>query len=146
MRTAHTKEQRIQKQFFNTLHMWWGDDLTNFPFEPLVKFDPTISVRHFFRLRSTKLLLKLWTKAKESARDEGKSPLLVTKVEGAWFCISPLSMSMSDCGSVLTRRLGGDSVEIQSIDDFMLSFEDANPSLFKTKPKLVVKTRAKKTA
>lgn len=142
--TARQRDQLGQKQFFDLLHMWWGDDTEHFPFEPFVKFTDAIVSRHFFR--PTKYLLDCWQQAKVIAVDEGKSPLLACKVEGSWYCIAPLSMSMSDTGSVLTRRLGGDCVEIMSIDDWMLSFEDANPSLFKKQPKLTVKTRTKKTA
>lgn len=124
-----------------------GDDIItpdNFPFAIEVKDDEKLVTRHFFH--PTKFFLDCWRQAKVQAFDKGKAPLLVANVESKWYCIAPLSMSMSESGSVLTRKLDGDSVEILSIDDFMLTFEDANPRLFKKHPHLTVKTRTKKTA
>lgn len=159
MVNSKLKGNKGEVQVLNLFRNWWGghwerhsmgyagsDLITpeNFPFAIEVKFDDKIQARHFFH--PTKFLIKCWQQAKSQAADKGKSPLLVAKAEGTWYCIGPLSMSMSDNGEVLTRKLDGDSVEIQTIDSFMLTFEDANPRYFKPQPKLVVKTKSKKTA
>lgn len=157
---SRDKGRRAECKVINFFEMWWGghwerrscgyegsDIITpdNFPFAVEVKHDEKLLARHFFY--PTKFFTDCWKQAKKQAYDkgEGKSPLLVANVESKWYCVQPLSMSMSSVGSVLTRTLDGDQVEIMSIDDWMLNFEDANPSYFK-KPQLTVKTRSKKTA
>lgn len=143
MTTAQKRDAIGHRQVMSLITMWWGDDLTHFPFWFEVRHNMSAKVRHFFR--PTVSLTEWWQCAKEAAADDAKSPLLFVKAEGVWYCVQPLSMSMSSVGSVLTRTLDGDQVEIMSIDDWMLNFEDANPSYFK-KPQLTVKTRSKKTA
>lgn len=143
MNSAHMRDAIGKRQVMSLITMWWGQDLTHFPFWFDVKFSKTTKARHFFR--PTASMLEWWNKTKLNAAEDGKSPLLVIKAEGVWYCIQPLSMSMSSVGSVLTRKFGDDQVEIMTIDDFMLNFEDANPSRFGRKPELTVKTK-KKTA
>ena len=159
MVNSRLKGNRGERKVIEFFRNWWGgnwerrsmgyegSDLIvpdNFPFAVEVKDNEQLLARHFFH--PTKLFKDMWQQAKIQAFDQGKAPLLVVNVEKKWYIIAPLSMSMSDSGSVLTRRLNGDSVEIMTVDDFMLAFEDANPGLFKAKPKLVETKRAKKTA
>lgn len=158
MVNSRQKGNRGERKVMQFFRNWWGGDWErrsmgyegsdlitpdNFPFAVEVKDCEQLVTRHFFY--PTKFLLACWQQAKVQAFDQGKAPLLVANVESKWYCVQPLSMSMSSVGSVLTRKLGDDQVEIMSIDDWMLNFEDANPSYFR-KPQLTVKTRSKKTA
>lgn len=159
MVNGRKKGNRAENKVITFFRNWWGGDWErrsmgyagsdlivpdNFPFSVEVKDDEQLQVRHFFH--PTKFFLNCWKQAKGQAEDQAKYPLLVANVENKWYCISQLQMLMSDSGSVLTRQLNGDTVAIQTIDDFMLSFEDANPGYFQKSPRLVVKKRSRKTA
>ncbi len=103
-----------------------------FGFAIEVKDHEILRVRHFFK--PTNVLTKFWDQTIKQAEKERLKPLLVVNVEDVWYCIALFGTVKKDAGRpVLTSRFDEHLVEIRTIDDFMLSYEDSFEALFKKK-------------
>jgi len=130
------KGSAAEREICKLFSMWWngtfqrrslgiaGSDIVTpdgFPWALEVKHVKTMKTRHLWK--PTADLVKFWKQACDQAAIEDRDPLLVAKIEGAWFVIQQMRGVMLTKEDNMVGTIDGIRVIIQTIDGFMLDAE-----------------------
>lgn len=100
-----------------------GSDLItpdNFPWSVEVKHDKQLKLSHLWK--PTKFLQACWEQTIEQAFDDNKKPLLIMKIEGAWFAATVLDGKYNTAYNLV--NFDGKPVIIRTLQDFIWVYSD----------------------